>query len=88
MRSTRIAAQVAGAAEDLHRLAGAKFQVLGGEELRLADLGDGHVAFVDHPTDLVQIGFDDVDPGRHVGDLVADHLVLDQRLAEGLAVLA
>ena len=83
----RIAAQIAGPAENLHRLAGAIFEILGGAELGLANLRDRHFALVGEPANLVQPAIEPVHPRRHLGNLVADHLMSDHRLAKGLALL-
>ena len=56
-------------------------------ELGLGDFRHRHPVLVDRPADPVEQRLDRVDPGRHVGQLVADDLVLDQALAEGPALL-
>ena len=55
-------------------------------ELGLGDLGDRHPVLVDRPADPVEQALHRIDPGRHFGQLVADHLVLDQVFAEGPAL--
>src|SRR5262249_14321764 len=61
---------------------------LGGEQLRHPGLEVGALAGVLHPRRLAGDQARRLDLGRHVGELELDRLVLGDRLAEGLALLA
>ena len=81
------AAHVARAAEDLHRLVGAERHRLRRLVLQHADFGDRAFALLEPPRQHFQHRLRRRDALRHVDQLVADHLMLRQRLAEGLALL-
>src|SRR6266851_2146545 len=80
------AAQVARAAEHLHRLVGAEFQGRSREVLQHADLGDRLLALADPPGQELQRRADGVDAHRHVDQAMAYDLVGDQRFSEGMAL--
>src|SRR6185295_7054148 len=61
---------------------------LRGEQLRHPGLEVGALARVLHPRRLARKEASGLDLGRHVGELELDRLVLGDRLAEGLALLA
>src|SRR5262245_38460405 len=81
------AAHEAGAAKDLHRLRGAERHGLRRHVLHHADFGDGIFALPEPPGQKLQHRLAGRHTLRHVDDLVADHLVLGDRLAKGLALL-
>src|SRR5258705_7946342 len=79
------AAHETGAAEDLHGLGGAERHGLGRLVLHHADFGDRALALPEPPRQYLQHRLRRRDLLRHVDQLVTDHLVLCDRLAEGLA---
>src|SRR5205085_1961301 len=82
------AAHKAGAAENLHRLGGAERHGLRGLVLQHADLGDRAFAMIEPPRQHFQHRLRGGDALRHVDQLVPDDLMLRQRLAEGVPLLA
>ena len=80
------AAQVARAAEHLHRLVGAELHGRGREVLQHADLRHRLLALADPPGQQLERRLHGIDAHRHVDQPVAHHLVGDQRLAEGVAL--
>src|SRR6476646_6102382 len=80
--------RVAVAAVDAEALLDALLAGLRGEQLRHPGLEVGALASVLHPRRLAGQQARRLDLGRHVGELELDRLVLGDRLAEGLALLA
>src|SRR5436190_15000755 len=80
--------RVAIAAVDAEALLDALLAGLGGQELGHPGLEVGALAGVLHPRRLAGDEPGGLDLGRHVGELELDRLVLGDRLAEGLALLA
>src|SRR3954467_10773453 len=79
------AAHETGAAENLHRLGGAERHGLGRLVLQHADFSDRPFALPEPPRQHFQHRLRRGDLLRHIDYLVADHLVLCDRLAKGLA---
>src|SRR6476620_4929238 len=80
--------RVAVAAVDAEALLDALLADLRGEQLRHPGLEVGALAGVLHPRRLAGEEAGGLDLGGHVGELEMDRLVLGDRLAEGLALLA
>src|SRR3546814_2150088 len=79
-----VAPQVAGAAEDLGRLPGARLEAERGVDLGLGDLGHRVVTLVQPPRQQLEPCLRCVDHPVHLGQLVTDHLVVGQALPERL----
>src|ERR1700759_3092599 len=80
--------RVAVAAVDAEGVLDVFLAGLRGEELRHPGLEVGALAGVLHPRRLAGDQAGALEPRRHVGDLELDRLVLADRLAEGLPLLA
>src|SRR3954452_18517038 len=80
--------RVAVAAVDPEGLLDALLARLRGEQLRHPSLQVGALAGVLHPGRLAGEQARGLDLGRHVGELELDRLMLGDRLAEGLSLLA
>src|SRR4029453_4061436 len=84
----RVLARVAVAAEDLHRALGRPHRALARLELAHRPLGGGELlAAAGHPRPAPDEQAGGVDLELHVGEHERDRLVLDDRLAELLAIL-
>ena len=79
------AAHEAGTPQDLHRLVGAKLHRLGRAILEHRQLRGVALALLHAPGGVIQVGGRGIDLHLHVDQLVADHLAVDQRFAEGVA---
>ena len=82
-----MAAQISGTAHDLHCLTGVFLKIGGAVKFQFGNFRQRALAAIHNLSHLVEIGIHCVNIGRHISQLMAYHLMRNQLVAKGLAVL-